>query len=156
MSTDISFRPATLEDSPVLHQLTIEGLDSQLDLESYERCLRDILDGGVLAVWVALTEQHIAGTFSIAIIPAHGGRCTPLAVVEDVIVAAELRGRGIGRAMMEKALGIARGADCYKLMLSSNLTREEAHRFYDSLGFERHGYSFAVNLDQPGRRAASS
>jgi hypothetical protein len=30
-------------------------------------------------------------------------------------------------------------AGCYKLTLSSGLPREGAHRFYESLGFERHG-----------------
>ena len=55
-------------------------------------------------------------------------------------------GRGIGRAMMEHALSEARQAGCYKLALSSHLMRRDAHRFYESLGFERHGYSFAVFL----------
>jgi hypothetical protein len=31
------------------------------------------------------------------------------------------------------------------MALSSNLKRQKAHDFYDSLGFERHGYSFRVN-----------
>ena len=35
-----------------------------------------------------------------------------------------------------------RAAGCYKLTLSSNIARQGAHAFYDSLGFERHGYSF--------------
>jgi len=55
-------------------------------------------------------------------------------------------GRGIGRAMMEHAREECCKAGCYKFALSSNLNREDAHRFYDSLGFERHGYSFRVEL----------
>jgi hypothetical protein len=31
-------------------------------------------------------------------------------------------------------------------MLSSNLRRERAHRFYDKLGFTQHGLSFEVAL----------
>ena len=34
----------------------------------------------------------------------------------------------------------------YKLVLSSNAKRERAHAFYESLGFERHGVSFRLNL----------
>jgi len=30
------------------------------------------------------------------------------------------------------------------MTLSSNIAREGAHAFYDSLGFQRHGYSFLV------------
>ena len=39
-----------------------------------------------------------------------------------------------------------RRAGCYKLALSSNLKRADAHRFYDSLGFERHGFSFVTRF----------
>jgi hypothetical protein len=35
-----------------------------------------------------------------------------------------------------------------KLALSSNVRRVYAHRFYETLGFERHGLSFAVFLDE--------
>jgi len=48
--------------------------------------------------------------------------------------------------MMEHARLLGERAGCYKLMLSSNLRREAAHRFYASLGFEKHGYSFQIDL----------
>ena len=44
-----------------------------------------------------------------------------------------------------------REKDCYKLVLSSNARRERAHAFYESLGFERHGFSFRVNLERGQR-----
>jgi ribosomal protein S18 acetylase RimI-like enzyme len=68
--------------------------------------------------------------------------------VEDVAVLPRYQGRGIGRAMMRHAMSECRAAGCYKLTLSSNLKREAAHRFYDGLGFERHGYSFRVELEK--------
>ena len=40
------------------------------------------------------------------------------------------------------ARGRGREQGCYKLALSSGMPREAAHRFYESLGFRRHGYSF--------------
>ena len=33
-------------------------------------------------------------------------------------------------------------------MLSSNLKKIEAHAFYESLDFEKHGFSFRVELNQ--------
>ena len=41
----------------------------------------------------------------------------------------------------------ARG--CYKLTLSSNIARANAHEFYRSLGFEQHGLSFRMSLGPP-------
>ena len=35
---------------------------------------------------------------------------------------------------------------CYKVVLSSSDKRDNAHEFYQSLGFEQHGYSFVVDL----------
>ncbi len=35
-------------------------------------------------------------------------------------------------------------------MLSANLIREDAHRFYEAVGFKKHGYSFLVSLSPEG------
>ena len=78
------------------------------------------------------------------------GHCgTPSAVVEDVVVAAQAQGRGIGKAMMAFARERCREKGCYKLVLSSNAKRESAHAFYESIGFARHGYSFRLDLGPP-------
>jgi GNAT superfamily N-acetyltransferase len=46
--------------------------------------------------------------------------------------------------MMAHALSEARSAGCYKLALSSNRKRTQAHAFYESLGFVQHGLSFVI------------
>ena len=51
--------------------------------------------------------------------------------------------------MMGQALEICGQKGCYKAVLSSNLKRSRAHSFYQSLGFELHGYSFRISV-QPG------
>jgi GNAT superfamily N-acetyltransferase len=69
-------------------------------------------------------------------------------IYEDLVVDVSCRGQGIGRRLIEDALARAAARGCYKLALSSNLRRDAAHRFYERLGFERHGYSFAVFLER--------
>ena len=49
--------------------------------------------------------------------------------------------------MMEYARERCRERGCYKMALSSNLARDEAHRFYESLGFDKHGFSFRMPID---------
>ena len=93
---------------------------------------------------VAVSNGEIVGTYSLLIMDKLGKRGTPAGIVEDVAVLPSCQGQGIGRAMMEHALAECRRAGCYKLALSSNLRRGAAHRFYESLGFERHGYSFVT------------
>lgn len=114
--------------------------------ELFRETVAAILRSEGLQIWLAILNGEVAGTFSIAIIPTHGARCRPLAVVEDVIVSPPAQRQGVGRAMMQQAMELARASGCYKLMLSSSFRHEEAHRFYDRLGFQRHGFSFTVEL----------
>lgn len=72
----------------------------------------------------------------------HLGRTSGIA--EDVVVKDTLQGQGIGKQMMEFAMEKCRQKGCYKLALSSNKSREKAHKFYESIGFNKHGYSFIV------------
>jgi GNAT superfamily N-acetyltransferase len=95
-------------------------------------------------VFVALADGAFAGTYALIILDNLAKRGAKAGVIEDVAVRPEFQGRGVGRAMMEHARSECRRAGCYKMTLSSNLKRDGAHRFYDALGFERHGYSFLI------------
>jgi len=97
-------------------------------------------------IFVAEAGGEIAGTYALLIMDNLAKRGARSGVVEDVAVLPAWQGHGVGRAMMEHARAQCRTAGCYKLSLSSNLKREAAHRFYDALGFERHGYSFQVSV----------
>lgn len=99
-------------------------------------------------VFVAADGNDIIGTFSLLIVDNLGHSGVPIAVVENVVVDPAWQGKGIGKLMMEKAMNLAAAKGCYKLMLSSNSKREAAHKFYDSLGFERHGVSFRVEVSK--------
>jgi GNAT superfamily N-acetyltransferase len=72
----------------------------------------------------------------------------PSGVLEDAVVHRDWRGKGVGKQMVRFAMDRCREGGCYKLALSSNIKRESAHRFYDGLGFQRHGYSFVVELNR--------
>lgn len=95
-------------------------------------------------IFVAEDGGAFAGTYALVILDNLNKRGAGAGIVEDVAVLPAFQGKGVGRAMMEHAREQCRAAGCYKMALSSNLSRESAHRFYDSLGFERHGYSFVI------------
>ncbi len=95
-------------------------------------------------IFVTEVDGVFAGTYALILLDNLNKRGARAAIVEDVAVLPGFQGRGVGRAMMEHAREESRLAGCYKMALSSNLKREGAHAFYDSLGFERHGYSFVI------------
>ena len=147
MTGEVAIREALEEDLPgVLALYAQPGLDDghTLTVEQAKLHYRRFKQYPNYRLFVAELNGAIVGTFALLIMDnlAHLG--TPSGVVEDVVVTADLRGKGIGRRMMEAALVICRESGCYKMALSSNLKREAAHAFYESLDFEKHGYSFRV------------
>ncbi len=95
-------------------------------------------------LFVALQDQTVVGTYALLVMHNLAHRGTPSAIAEDVVVAHACQGQGIGRQMMAHALQQAKEAGCYKLALSSNRKRKQAHAFYESLGFVQHGLSFVM------------
>ena len=97
-------------------------------------------------IYVAKLNDIIVGTFSLIIMDniIHFGRSTGL--VESVVVHEKYRSLGIGKKMMEFAIQRCKESNCYKMSLSSNMTRERAHSFYERLGFKKHGYSFMIEI----------
>ena len=91
-------------------------------------------------------SEEVIGTYALLVMHNLAHQGTPSAIVEDVVVRAEHQSLGVGRTMMAHAMDLAREAGCYKLVLSSNQKRVGAHAFYESLGFQRHGYSFQIEM----------
>lgn len=97
-------------------------------------------------VFVAVMDEDVVGTYALLIMDNLAKRGARSGIVEDVGVMPGHQGKGIGRAMMAHAIDECRAAGCYKLVLSSKKRRAEAHEFYEAVGFERHGYSFVVDM----------
>ena len=97
-------------------------------------------------LFVACEGEAVVGTFALLVMHNLGHQGTPSAIVEDVVVHVAHQSQGLGRDMMHHAMALAREAGCYKLVLSSNQKRVRAHAFYESLGFQRHGFSFSIEI----------
>ena len=98
-------------------------------------------------VYVAENNGEVIGTYALAIMDnlAHMGSKSGL--IEDVVVSQTHQRQGIGQQMMRCAIENCKEKSCYKVCLSSNLRREIAHDFYDSIGFKKHGYSYLMELE---------
>ena len=147
--SQIIIRDASEDDLPaVLRILAESGIDGgqSFTLEEGREHFARIRQAAGFRLLVATVDGEVVGTYVLQVMQKLGKRGTPAGVVEDVAVLPSHQGRSVGRAMMEHARAACRQAGCYKMALSSNLRREDAHRFYDSLGFERHGFSFVTRF----------
>ena len=98
-------------------------------------------------VYLAYLDNKAIGTFSLLFMPTmmHPGFHRSV-ILDSVTILSRYRGQGYGKQMMQRALKISADAGCYKVTLSSNLKRDRAHNFYESLGFQQHGWSFSYLL----------
>ena len=152
-----SIRIATESDLPAILDLYAQtGLDDgvRLDMavarELFDRLAKYPYYRIFLVTSGAGAGDAVLATYALLLMHniAHIG--APLAIVEQVAVAVTHQGEGLGTLMMQHAMDQSRALGCYKLALSSNVKREQAHAFYDKLGFVRHGYSFIVDLAATG------
>ncbi|CAH0994779.1 Aminoalkylphosphonate N-acetyltransferase [Emticicia aquatica] len=145
---NLNIRLARLEDLSAILFIYAQALDNGkvLSVENAQEIFLKQKQYPDYKVFIAEFEDEIVGTFALLIMENMAHLGTPSAVVEDVGVLPKMQGKGIGKLMMEYALNYAKEKGCYKMSLSSNLRREKAHQFYESLGFKKHGFSFLMDL----------
>ncbi|MFI7064315.1 GNAT family N-acetyltransferase [Kribbella sp. NPDC050124] len=106
---------------------------------------RDGRDAGVFAeilktpglrLFVLEVDGRVAATTYLNLIPNLTRAAAPYAVIENVVVDADLRGTGLGKQIMAATLRTAWDAGCYKVMLMTGSRRESTHAFYKSCGFD--------------------
>lgn len=97
---------------------------------------------------VAEDESGVVGTLAVILIDHLGHLATKIALVENMIVREQFRNRGIGRLLVNEAGRIAAKDGAYKMILATGMKRAGAHQFYETLGFERYGYSYGLPLKE--------
>lgn len=121
-----------LEDIPDLLELYKDlgpfEISFENSLETYKKMLMDeeylLLvakeDNKVIGSVLGICCKSLVGSFL---------------VIEDVVVKDGLRGKGIGRKLMESLDKFAKTKCCTYAILVSSDFRKEAHRFYENAGF---------------------
>ena len=148
MAHDLTIRAAQVADVPRLLEL-YRQLDlapaPAMPIDRACACLLDLTADPRHQIFVAELLDKTVGTFALVFVGGipHGARDS--CIVEDVVVSPEVQGTGIGKQMMRFAMAQCALRGCYKLVLSSHVNRESAHRFYENLGFRKHGYSYLID-----------
>ncbi|MEV0284712.1 GNAT family N-acetyltransferase [Kribbella sp. NPDC050820] len=96
----------------------------------------EILKTPGLRLYVLEVDGRVAATTYLNLIPNLTRAAAPYAVIENVVVDADLRGTGLGKQIMAATLQAAWNAGCYKVMLMTGSRRESTHAFYRACGFD--------------------
>jgi GNAT superfamily N-acetyltransferase len=118
------------------------------DRAAAEPALAEILADPRRELTVAELDGRIVGTADLLIVPNLNHHGQPWAIVENVVVAEVARRKGVGRALMEHLITLARGAGCCKLQLLSGKHRAQAHALYRSVGLDAVAEGFKIYFDE--------
>ena len=138
--TDISctIRTAAASDAPVILRFIRELAAYELlddEVVATEQDLMRTLFGEQPAAEVMIADTDVGPVGFALFFPSYSTfRGRPGLYLEDLYVSAEMRGRGIGEAMLRRlaALAVARGYDRFEWSVLD--WNESAHRFYRGLG----------------------
>ncbi|MEV4478521.1 GNAT family N-acetyltransferase [Micromonospora coxensis] len=138
--TDVIFREAVRADLPTLVALLADDvLGKARDVaevdEAYERAFADITADPRNQQVVAERGGEVVGCMQLTYIPGLGRHGAERALIEAVRIRSDLRGQGLGRLMIEWAIDQARQRGCALVQLTTDKSRDDAHRFYRNLGF---------------------
>jgi GNAT superfamily N-acetyltransferase len=98
------------------------------------------------ALYVAELNGEVVGTFQTTLLTSLVGRGASNMMIEAVQTRHDMRGKGIGEAMIRFAIDEARRLGLYKVQLTSNRDRKDAHRFYERIGFQPTHLGFKIRL----------
>ena len=89
---------------------------------------------------------HVVATQQLTVLPGLARSGATRLQIEAVRVSAALRGNGLGSAMLTWAIEYGRGRGCRLVQLTSDVSRLDAHRFYERLGFASSHVGFKLLL----------
>lgn len=139
MRMSLTITPTTLTDIPVLchllDRLFTQDVEFQPDRAAQERGLASIIRNPQVGhILVAQQEGQIVGMVNLlyTVSTALGGR---VALLEDMVVAPETRGQGVGAQLLAQAIALAKANGCLRITLLTDAVNEAAQRFYQRQGF---------------------
>lgn len=154
MQPELTIRVAQRADLPaIVRMLADDELGSSRESareplpQSYYAAFGAIADDPNNHVLVATLGDDVVGTLQLTFTPSLSYQGGWRATVESVRADSARRGQGIGTALMQRAIEMARERGCVLMQLSTHKTRTDAHRFYDRLGFTAGHVGMKLMLD---------
>lgn len=142
---------ATLEDigraAPLFDRYRV-FYEQPSDPDLAERFLRDRLENGESHVYLAEDDAGTAVGFMQLFASFSSVSACKIWILNDLYVESDLRGNGIGRALLNQSVQLARETGAKRVILSTANDNKRAQGLYESFGFVmdtrfRH-YAFAV------------
>ena len=107
--------------------------------------LKPIVRDARFRTFVGEIDNTICGVIGTLTHPSYEHNNSPGKIIALVVSKKHRRG-GIGRALIAAVEKDFAKRKVTRLSLTTRFTRQEAHQFYEALGYSRTGFRFAKNL----------
>ncbi|NED14813.1 GNAT family N-acetyltransferase [Streptomyces sp. SID9124] len=149
--SDMDIRRATVDDlAEIVALLADDPLGAQRespdDLTPYRKAFGRLAEDPNQHTMVAVRTGRVVGTLQLTVIPGLSRRGSTRSVIEAVRIHADERGNGLGTRLIQWAVDESRRQDCQLVQLTSDVSRTDAHRFYERLGFVASHVGFKLAL----------
>jgi ribosomal protein S18 acetylase RimI-like enzyme len=95
--------------------------------------------------FVAVRDGKVCGMICTVTYPSYEHN-DPSGRILALVILRTMRRRGIGRALIATAEKDFAQRGVRRIALNTRLAREDTHKFYESLGYERNGWRFVKQL----------
>ena len=147
---DILVREATKSDLPAIGRLledltdamdNTEGIDTGIAIKTFEQLLNDATSHFLVAAMEGTPLGFINFTVRQTILHR-----SPSALIDEIVVTEEYRGKGVGKQLVQAAVEKCRQLGCCEVEVSTEKANLEARKFYKQCGFEERGMLFEADL----------
>jgi N-acetylglutamate synthase-like GNAT family acetyltransferase len=144
------FRDAQLDDIPYIVSLLADdplgAQREQLGDPAYAEALKAI-DAEPSTRFIVVEEDGVVvGCMQLTIMPGLARRGARRAQLESVRIAGSQRRKGLGALLVAEGVRLAREAGCGMVQLSSDMSRKDAHRFWERQGFKASHVGMKLHL----------
>ena len=147
----VSFREAVEADIPhfvdLLKDDEIGAARETSDLSVYLDVFRRVDADPFAALIIGESDGRVVACYQLNAIEGLSHNGLRLGQLEDVRVARDLRGQGIGKALIADAFDRARAMGCKVMQLVAHKDRAATERFYRGVGFTVNHNGFKAVLE---------
>jgi ribosomal protein S18 acetylase RimI-like enzyme len=113
---------------------------------AYDAAFAEMADGTDNGIIVGFLGGRMVGCYQLTFIRGLSHTGGLRAQIESVRIAADLRGIGLGSALMHDAIARARAGGVHLVQLTTDTSRPHTRAFYERLGFtaSHHGMKLAL------------
>jgi ribosomal protein S18 acetylase RimI-like enzyme len=144
LDANVRIRAAKLSDAPELAALMCE-LGYETASNEMRARLKSILPDASYSTFVAKIGKELCGMIGTLTHMSHEHNDLSGKIVA-LVVSKKQRRSGVARALIAAAERDFAKRNVTRVTLTTRFERDEAHRFYEALGYSRTGFRFAKNL----------